>query len=194
MEQRSQEWFSARCGRFTGSRFAALMAGEETQTFKDLLKDVAWERLTGQTDEGFTSAAMQHGIDTEAEARDWYSFECGVVVREFGFIVHPTIDCVGISPDGLVDPSGLVEIKCPQPRAHIETMVKRKLPSKYRWQVQGQLWVTGREWLDFVSYHPATGGVIVRVEPDPKDAEALAERAALADELVNKWVKEARST
>jgi putative phage-type endonuclease len=184
MDQRSPEWYSARLGKFTASSFADLMAGLDTEAYKGLLKDKAWERLTGAPVASYTNPAMQHGIDTEPLARDWYSFQTGAEVVEVGFVLHPALPMVGCSPDGRVGPSGLIEIKCPQPRAHLEAMVSRKLPAKYRWQVQGQMWIEGREWCDFVSYHPAQGGVIVRVEASEKDHAALAERVGVAEAAV----------
>jgi putative phage-type endonuclease len=191
MEQRSIEWYQARLGKFTASSFASLMAGLETAAFSDLVKDKAWERLTGTLVESYTNAAMQHGIDTEAQARDWYRFETGNEVSEIGFVLHPVFEVAGCSPDGLVQESGLVEIKCPQPRAHIDVLASKKLPSKYRWQVQGQLWITGRKWCDFVSYHPAQGGICIRVEADADDQERLIERVQLADRKVIELLEKA---
>ena len=184
MEQRSPEWYAARLGLFTASSFADLMAGLETDAYKGLIKDKAWERTTGQSAGGFTTAAMQHGIDCEPLARDWYTFQTGAAVAEIGFVIHPDFPMAGCSPDGRVGDAGLIEIKCPQPRAHTDTMVARKVPAKYRWQVQGQLWIEGREWCDFVSYHPAQGGVIVRADSSEKDHAALAERVGIAEAAV----------
>jgi hypothetical protein len=54
----------------------------------------------------------------------------------------------------MVGDDGLLEIKCPNSATHIEYILSNKLPSVYKPQVQGQLWVTGRKWCDFVSYDP----------------------------------------
>jgi putative phage-type endonuclease len=191
MEQRSPEWYAARLGKWTASSFAALMAGTATDAFCNLVKDKAWERLTGRPADSFTTPAMQHGIDCEAEARDWYVFETGRDVIEEGFVVHPQFPTVGCSPDGYAEGGGLIEIKCPQPRSHLETLATKKLPARYRWQVQGQMWVCGREWCDFVSYHPATGGVVIRAEANPKDFAALAERVELAEAEVTNLLQRA---
>ena len=187
MEQRSPEWYAARLGMWTASSFGDLMAGLDTAAFTNLIKDKAWERITGQPTDFYCNAAMQHGIDCEDEARTWYEFETNQTVELVGFIVHPTLPTVGCSPDGLA--ACMVEIKCPQPRAHLETMAARKLPSKYRWQVQGQMWIAGYKELDFVSYHPATGGIIVRVEANEKDAASLAERVEVAEAEVSKLME-----
>lgn len=191
MEQRSAEWYQARLGKFTASSFADLMSGLDTAGFKGLIQDKAWERLTGSPIESYTNAAMQHGIDTEAQARDWYRFNSDLEVSEIGFVVHPDFEMVGCSPDGLINDTGLVEIKCPQPRAHIETLANKKLPSKYRWQVQGQLWITGRTWCDFVSFHPAQGGITVRVQANELDQFELVQRVKLAETKVLELLEKA---
>lgn len=177
MEQGTEEWLAARAGKMTGSRFAAIVGTGKTHD--DLLRDLAWERYTGRCVESYTTPAMQRGTDLEPEARNWYAFVSGLPVREEGFIVHPTHPFIGISPDGLTGDEGLIEIKCPGHRAHLETLDRRKVPSQYRWQVQGQLWITGRAWLDFVSYHPDHDGVVVRVYPSEKDHAEL-EAACIA--------------
>jgi len=61
---------------------------------------------------------------------------------------------VGCSPDGLVGDSGLIEIKCPNTTTQIETYLKGEIPPTHRPQIQGQLFVTEREWTDFVSFDP----------------------------------------
>lgn len=190
MDQRSPEWFQARLGKWTASSFAALMAGTATDAFCNLVKDKAWERLTGRPADSFTTPAMQHGIDTEQEAREWYEFETGRIVRLVGFIDHPEVPMFGCSPDGLLD-DRMLEIKAPQPRAHLETMTTKRLPSKYRWQVQGQMLICGYKRLDFVSYHPATGGIVIPVEYCEQDGKALIERVALAEAEVTNLLQRA---
>lgn len=189
IEQRTPEWFAQRLGKFTGSQFAALMAGESTETYLGYLREKAWERLTGKSVSTFTNEAMQHGIDTEPQARAYYEFVTDNQVIEQGFVIHPELDFVGMSPDGLIGDNGLVEIKCPQPKTHIEYLASGKMPSKYRWQVQGQLWIAKRDWCDFVSFHPeCEQQLIVRIEANDKDHQALYDRAVLANEAVNNIV------
>lgn len=184
--QRSPGWFAKRIGKFTGSQFGSLMAGETTETYLGYLREKAWERLTGKAVQGYTNDAMQHGIDTEPQARSYYEFVTDSLVVEVDFLIHPEFDFIGVSPDGLIGTDGMLEIKCPQPRTHVEYLASKKMPSKYRWQVQGQLWVAGRDWADFVSFHPdCEHQLIVRVEKNEKDHAALAERAQMANEAVN---------
>lgn len=169
IEQRSEAWFEARCGRVTGTRFSELVAGESTKTYKDLVSDIACEIITRRQDEGYTNAAMEHGIETEPEARAEYEYLTGVKVTEAGFVIpdegHKYHDWIGVSPDGL-PPDGLIEIKCPMMRTHLDYIEANKLPSQYRHQVQGQMFVTGLPYCDFVSYVEDMKIFIIRVYPD----------------------------
>ena len=189
IEQRSPEWFAQRIGKFTGSQFPTLMAGEDTETFKGYIREKAWERLTGRAVQGFTNDAMQHGIDTEPQARAYYEFVTDSVVTDAGFIVHADLGFIGVSPDGLIGDDGLLEIKCPQPRTHVEYLASKKMPTKYRWQIQGQMLVTGRKWCDFVSFHPdCEHQLIVRVDANEADHAKLIERAKVANDAVNELI------
>lgn len=157
MEQRSDEWFAARCGKVTASKMADLCAKTKTgwgASRANYMALLIAERLTGQPAESYCNAAMQHGIDTEPHARAAYEFYSGLEVVEVGFIVHPEIVDSGASPDGLVGDDGLVEIKCPNTATHIDTLLNKKVPSKYILQMQWQMACTGRDWCDFVSFDP----------------------------------------
>lgn len=157
MRQRTDEWHAARLGKVTASRVADVIAkiksgyGASRATYK---AELLVERLTGKPTQGFVSAAMQHGIDTEDEARAAYEFDRGVSVVEVGFIDHPIIAMSGASPDGYVGDSGMVEIKCPQPAGHLETLRTKAIPAKYFTQMQWQMACAGRDWCDFISYQP----------------------------------------
>ena len=116
---------------------------------------------------------MQHGIDTEDEARLAYELKAWQHVEEIGFVSKG--DYMGCSPDGLIGDNGGVEIKCPQPQTHLSYLLDiSKLVKAYHWQTQGFLWVTGREWIDLVSYcpsyeDPGNGDmelIVARLEPD----------------------------
>jgi hypothetical protein len=86
--------------------------------------------------------------------------------------MHDTLEA-GASPDGLVGESGGLEIKCPMPATHIEYLRDGRLPSKYIQQVQGCLWISGRDWWDFMSYHPKMTPLIIRVYRDEVFIKAL---------------------
>ena len=78
----------------------------------------------------------------------------------------------GCSPDGYVDTDGLVEIKCQLPKGHVQTLAyysrNRQAPPDYIPQVQGQLWVTGREWCDLFFFHPDLPKLVIRIPRDDK--------------------------
>jgi putative phage-type endonuclease len=184
IEQGSEAWFEARCGRVTGTRFKNLMSAETTASYKDLITNMACEIITGRMEETYSNAAMEHGIETEPIARGVYEalFDCEV--KTTGFITpdedHKYHEWIGVSPDGLVD-EGMIEIKCPQMKTHLEYIEAGKLPSEYRYQVQGQLFVTGFPWCDFVSYVEGMKPFIIRVFPD---VELFAEFEKRLDVLI----------
>lgn len=157
IEQGTPEWFAQRCGRVTASRVADVIAKTKSgwsASRANYMAQLVAERLTGVVAEGFTNAAMQHGVDTEAEARANYEFFTNLSVEEAPFVPHPSIADTGASPDGYVAADGLVEIKCPNTATHIETLLGGSLAGKYVTQIQWQLACTGRAWADFVSYDP----------------------------------------
>ena len=175
MQQGSDEWKAERLGKVTASRVADVIARTKSgwgASRANLMAALIAERLTGTPMESYTNAAMVHGIDTEPQARDAYSFYAGVDVEQVGFIAHPTIEMSGASPDGLVGNDGLVEIKCPSTATHIDTLLTGKIPEKYITQMQWQMACTGRKWCDFVSFDPRMPEsmrlFIKRVERDEK--------------------------
>ena len=178
MEQRTEEWFSARLGKATASRVADVLAkikSGESASRKNYKMELVVQRLTGKPQESFTNAAMEWGTEQEPFARMAYEAHTGTFVKEEGFVDHPTIEGFGCSPDGLVG-DGLIEIKCPNTATHIETVLENKSPSKYIPQMQCQMAVTGAKWCDFVSFDPRTPEdlqlFIIRVE---RDEEYIAE-------------------
>ncbi len=135
---------------------------------------------------------MQHGTETEPEARAAYEFYQGVTVVEVAFVPHPTIDQAGCSPDGLIGGDGLIEIKCPNTATHLETLLGQAVPGKYDTQIQFQLACTGRAYCDFVSYDPRMPEnmrlFIKRVERDDKRIKELeSEIAAFLLEMAVKF-------
>ena len=180
MEQRTEEWFAARCGKATASRISDIIAKTNTgwgASRKNYAAELAIQRLTGLVPEGYASPAMRWGTETEPEARRAYSFYCDADVEEIGFIDHPTIELAGASPDGLVGDIGLVEIKCPNSATHFETLRGAKIATKYHAQMQWQMACTGRQWCDFASYDPRMPGNMAlhvqRVERDDELIETL---------------------
>lgn len=166
-EQGSEGWLKARMGLATGSRFSDVMAtikAGESASKTAYRTELALERITGVRREMFVNDAMKQGTEREPFARALYESRTGEITDEIGFCLHDTLEC-GVSPDGLVGTSGLIEIKSPQPITHVEYMRRLDMPPKYKWQVQGQLWVMEREWCDFISYSsdfPEDAQIIIR--------------------------------
>jgi hypothetical protein len=129
------------------------------------------ERLTGRSLGFEGNTHTQRGTEREPQARAYYEFIAGPV-EEVGFCLHD-LGHAGASPDGLVGEDGLLEIKCPSEAVHVEYLLAGKVATKYLSQVQGQLWVTGRKWCDWISFHPEMPPVLVRVKPDTKYQAAL---------------------
>jgi putative phage-type endonuclease len=157
IEQGTPEWFAERCGKATASRIADLMAKTKTgwgASRANYAAQLIAERLTGCVAPSFTNAAMQHGTETEPEARRAYEFFVDRDVQQIGFAPHPTIEMAGASPDGLVGDDGLLELKCPNTATHIETLLTGNVPDKYLKQMMFQMACTGRQWCDFASYDP----------------------------------------
>jgi hypothetical protein len=156
MQQGSEEWKQARCGRVTASRVHDIVAvtrsGGYTSGRKNYMADLVIERLTGQPAPSYQSAAMQYGIATEPEARFAYALRTGAEITEVGFVPHPTIAMAGCSPDGLVGNDGLVEIKCPNTATMIEVLLGGKPDVAYATQCHFQMSCTGRQWCDLVTF------------------------------------------
>ena len=154
--QGSDEWLAARAGIATASCFAEVMAtiksGEAAERRNYRAKLVV-ERLTGKPVKGFTTKAMEQGTEREPFARKAYEVRTGNLVEQVGLCMHDTLEA-GASPDGLVDDDGGVEIKCPELAAHLEYIKADAEPARYFWQIQGALWITGRQWWDFASWNP----------------------------------------
>jgi len=155
--QGTPEWFAARRGKVTASRVADLMARTKTgfaASRENYKAELLLEILTGTTAVGFVSEAMKWGTEKEPEARAKYAETIFETVTEVGFVHHPDIAGVGVSPDGLVGDDGLVEIKCPNTATFIDIFLKDQIPQKWLTQIQAQLDTTGRKWCDFVCYDP----------------------------------------
>jgi hypothetical protein len=125
IEQGTDAWLESRLGRVTASRLADVVAKTKTGVSASragYMAEIVAERLTGKQAASFTNAAMAWGTDAEPLARAAYEAERGLFVIETGMVPHPVIPMTGASPDGLVMADGLIEIKCPETKTHIETI------------------------------------------------------------------------
>lgn len=184
-EQGTPEWFQARLGKPSASCFNRLLTtncAQSTQRLKYMYQ-LAGERITRVAEDSYQSPAMLRGIEMEAEARAFYEFTSGKEVKPVGFCLS---DCerYGASPDGLVGEDGQLEIKCPSLAVHVGYLLEGKLPTDYFQQTQGQLFVTGRKWSDFISYYPGVKPLVIRITPDREFHKALkAELNSFCNEL-----------
>ena len=164
--QNTPEWLMQRIGMCTGSKVADVIGrkkqtkaqiekGEVAEYLKgrdDYMWDVVVERLTGRATDHYISPAMEHGTDTEPLARAAYETAMDVDVKHGGFFVHPQMEWFGASPDGLIGTDGILEIKCPTTRVHLQYLKDDEIPIDYAPQMLAELACTERKWCDFVSY------------------------------------------
>ncbi len=165
--QGSDDWYQVRAGKPTASCFDKLITplGEKSKQMDGYANLLVAERMIGnevRTFEG--NAYTERGKELEAEAAAFYELLTEIDLHEVGFVSHET--GAGCSPDRFVGEEGLLEIKCPAPHTHIDYLLNDALESKYIPQIQGQLFITGKKWCDWMSYHPQLPPVIVRVERD----------------------------
>lgn len=183
-EQRSDEWRAARAGRLTGSSAANMMRearkkGDESAARRDLRFRLALERITGRPQENeFTAASVRHGVAKEPEALGIYEAETGQILERVGFLSLGAV-MAGCSLDGFVDGrKGIVEAKCPKSATHWEYLTTREIPSDYRWQCLHNLWVSGAQWCDFISYDDCFPEELqylcIRLERDETQIQAYA--------------------
>jgi putative phage-type endonuclease len=175
-DQGTDEWLAERAGKVTASALSNVMMAKTTAGYQNYMAQLICERLTGQPVETFKSAAMDHGNETEPQARAFYELETGHDVTEWGFIQHPSLEGSGASPDGLIGADGLVEIKCPQPAKHIKNLMGGAIDKAYTLQMMWQMECTGREWCDFVSFNPSFPDHLkLSIRRVDRDAEAIEE-------------------
>ena len=195
IDQRTEAWFAERAGKITASRMHDVMLDRDREPFKsgprkgqpkpppkaltDYAYQLAAERLTGRPRKQIKAAALQWGQDVEPAAVAAYQAETGEIVQLAGFVAHPDLPYVGASPDFLVGSDGGGEIKSPESsEVHLETLLTG-LPPEHIEQIQGGLWVTGRQWWDFVSFHPDFPPHLrLYVQRVPRDDEYIERLAA----------------
>ena len=178
--QGSEEWRRLRIGVPTASEFHRILTptGKPSKSAEPYLCSLLGELMMGRPLDAPSFPWMQRGHDLESDAANWYELQCDIATTIVGFCTTDD-GRIGASPDRLVGDDGLLEIKCPSPDVHVRYLLfpDRSVDSEYRVQVQGQLYVTGRQWCDIVSYHPELPSVIVRVERDEEYIATL--RSAL---------------
>jgi hypothetical protein len=175
-KQGTPEWLALRAGIPTSSKFDKIITPEgkvSTQAEKYAYELLA-ERLTGESTVDYLSEWMIRGKMFEPHAAAWYQKQVGadLDMTEVGFITNDA-GTIGASPDRLVGDEGLLEIKCPKDSTHVGYLLEQDHAKRYRPQIQGQLWISERAWLDMLSYHPRMPQALVRVERDDKYIKLL---------------------
>lgn len=194
-EQRSEGWFEDRAGKITASAFVDAIAMTEAGEFYKsgpkkgqpkpvrrleaslkYMRLLAFERISSVPKHQVSSQSLNWGKEIEDSARTMYELRTGAICEQVGFLQHPQYDFIGGSPDSLVDDDGALEIKCPHDEAvHIETWLSG-MPEDHMPQVQGNIWISNRKWLDFVSFDPrAAPEIRLYVQRIPRDDAYIAD-------------------
>lgn len=198
--QGSEEWRAARAGRVTASNVSKVLSRSrdrksEGATRANYKARIIAEILTGRPQEDdYTNEDMEGGIELEPLARAAYEDRVDELVDQVGFVVHPRMDRAGASPDGLVGPKGMVQIKCPKAATHISYLRGKVVPSKYEPQMTWELETCERDWSDFVSYCPAFPRpldlFVVRLQLDAKRAIEITAEITQFNREVDEIIKE----
>ena len=153
VEQNSKAWEQLRAGRVTASKMGVVMANYGkafSETAKKYAVNVAIERITGKPiASNYSNAHMDRGHEQEPIARALYEDKADCFVANGGFFYTDTLGC---SPDGLVYDEGEIEIKSVIAPVHYANLKRGDIDPTYKWQMWINLKMSGRKWLDFVSY------------------------------------------
>lgn len=156
-EQGSEEWLKARLGIPTATGFENIVTatGKKSSGQIKYMAELIEESILGLQDNTFRSNFMERGNQLEPLARSAYEFITGNDVIQVGGVYLDEHKEVMVSPDGLIPElkKGL-ELKCPKMSTHIRYLLEGGVPAEYIVQVQANLWVTGYDTWDFVSYCP----------------------------------------
>jgi len=187
-EQNSPEWYAARRGVPTASSFKDVLAKGEGKTRKKLLYTLAGQALATEQPEAWSNAHTDRGHAMEGEACSLYALLHDADPQKVGFMRRGRI---GTSPDRLIRQDGMLEIKSRLPYLQIELLEADRVPPEHKAQLQGQLLVSGREWVDFASYWPGLPMFVERVYRDEQYIANLeSELATFVEELdylIAKW-------
>lgn len=186
-EQGTPEWKELRCGVITASDMSKVLAKGQGKTRLSYMYKLIGEAMTGEPADGFSNQHMDRGHLMEPAARELYAEQTGNTIEQVGFILNHG---VGYSPDALVNDDGLGEIKSKLPHLMAELWDRGKVPGDHVAQIQCGLWVSEREWLDFVAYWPGIPLFVKRVYRDDlyiKNMEADVRR--FYDEMAEKMAK-----
>lgn len=197
--QGSDEWLSQRCGMLTASEMRHCLTVKTLKVSdNDKTRAHIWEllfqRLTGYVEPHYISDDMLRGHDDEIEARIQYAKHFAPV-EEVGFVTNDRWGfTIGYSPDALVGDDGLIECKSRRGKYQVQTIAEDAVPEEYVLQLQTGLLVTGRKWIDFISYSGGLPMFVKRVEPDLLIQGAIVSAATAFEARLAEKEREYRAT
>lgn len=183
--QGTPDWLKARVGVATASNFDQIITPVEgkpsasASSYEDM---IVAEILTGQSQEEFGGTFWtERGKELEPEAVAYYEMERSLDVVHGCFATNDD-GTYGASPDGFAGDEGLIEIKCLSGKHHVNVLLNPSRAIKHKPQIQGQLLVTGRKWVDNLFYYPHQNmpKLILRVE---RDEEYIAKLEAALEQF-----------
>mgnify|MGYP001008552361 CR=1 FL=1 len=184
--QGTPEWHESRCGIITASCFSDVLAKGAGKTRRTYMLKLAGERITGNVADNFSNAHMERGHEQESIARSLYEEQQGIKIIQCGFMKHGSF---GYSPDGLIGDDGLLEIKTKLAHLQAAVLIDGEVPSEHIAQIQGGLMVSGRRYLDFVSFCPGMPFFIKRVERDEAYIANLHQELMKFEDELNATIK-----
>ena len=165
--QGTPEWLALRAGIPTASNFDMIVTpkGKASTQSERYMHTLLAERIMGHPVLEVVTTWMDRGSQLEAQAVAYYEGQRDISTEKIGFLTNDD-GTIGASPDRFVGDDGLLEIKVPKEHTHVGYLLTRSVDSAYYPQVQGQLWISERKWLDIMSYHPEMPPAIIRVDRD----------------------------
>lgn len=165
--QGSESWERLRIGIPTSSSFDKIITplGKPSKSWEKYAYFLIAERFLDRKINTYKSDAMENGKIIEEDAAADYELQTGNDTQIVGFVTNDA-GTIGASPDRLVGDEGLLEVKCPMPQTQMEYLITGKIDREYWPQLQGQLFITGRKWVDIISFNPELPRSIIRVERD----------------------------
>lgn len=199
VDQGSDEWLALRCGILTASEMkhiitAKTLKAANNDNTRSHAYELAFQRISNHVEPQYVSDAMLRGQEDEIYARAAYA-EHYAPVTETGFITNTKHGLtIGYSPDGLVGDDGLIECKSRRGKYQVQTIATNEMPDDYLIQVQTGLLVSGRKWLDFVSYCGGLPVYVMRIEADAEIQGAILDAAKAFETRVEEIVQQYSAT
>ena len=195
VRQYSEEHDRLKLGIPTSSNFHKIITpqGKPSKQWREYACVLIAERILQRKIDFYQSLSMERGLIVEAEAADWYEFDQDVTVQRVGFITDDN-HTIGCSPDRLVGNEGLLEIKAPLPQTQVEYWLSGEVNERFRPQVQGQLYVCQRSWVDILCWHDVLPKIVMRVEPDEKFIKALDRELRIFNFFIENVMEKIRTT